>query len=298
MYNDLDKGFTPLNFLFPSLPLPSYRRRDAAHIKMRELFLSIMKQRRSSQNLDSSDMLSALMDSEYRDGQKMTDREVACLMIALLMAGQHTSSTTGTWCLSYLAANKSCKQKLLQEMKSVLGDDLSGDLDFNALKSMTYLDNCVRETLRLRPPIVTLMRKAIDTVRYNDYVIPEGDYICVSPALAQLDEKIWGPDVLEFNPDRFNEDNPYLENAMGHGACSSYLPFGAGRHRCIGEAFAYVQLKTIVATFVRMFDFEFEKDYFPELDYTTLIAMPVSPVKVSYTRRGKIMLNEVISKEE
>jgi sterol 14alpha-demethylase len=170
LYNDLDKGmfvesshwfkgFTPLNFLFPNLPLPSYRRRDQAHIQMRDLFLKIMKERRTANQVDSSDMLAALMDSEYRDGRKMTDREVACLMIALLMAGQHTSSTTGTWCLSYLAANPECKAKLLEELKEHLGKDLNEELDYSKLKSMTYLDNCIRETLRLKPPIITLMRK-------------------------------------------------------------------------------------------------------------------------------------------
>jgi sterol 14-demethylase len=103
LYTDLDKGFTALNFMFPYLPLPSYRNRDAAHIKMRNLFMDIMKERRNKNDMDNSDMLQALMDCEYRNGERLTDREAACLMIALLMAGQHTSSTTGTWCLSYLA---------------------------------------------------------------------------------------------------------------------------------------------------------------------------------------------------
>lgn len=110
LYYDLDKGFTPINFLFPWLPLPQFKRRDRAHIQMRELFLSIMKERRQNNDAENFDMIQALMDSEYRDGRKMTDREVACLMIALLMAGQHTSSTTGTWCLSYLAENPEIRQ--------------------------------------------------------------------------------------------------------------------------------------------------------------------------------------------
>lgn len=87
LYCDLDKGFTPLNFLFKWLPLESYRKRDEAHIKMRELFLRIMKDRRERGEMDNSDMMQSLMDCEYRDGRKMNDKEVACLMIALLMAG-------------------------------------------------------------------------------------------------------------------------------------------------------------------------------------------------------------------
>jgi sterol 14-demethylase len=159
LYCDLDKGFTPLNFLFPYLPLPSYRRRDEAHIKMRDLFLRIMKSRRSNEDMSNNDMLQALMDSEYRDGNKMTDREVACLMIALLMAGQHTSSTTGTWCLSYLADQPKLIERLIEEHKKVLGENMEEPLTYEAMREMPLLDNCIRETLRLRPPIITLIRK-------------------------------------------------------------------------------------------------------------------------------------------
>jgi len=295
LYCDLDKGFTPLNFLFPWLPLETYRKRDEAHVKMRDLFLSIMGKRREkearrqagevlddSDEEDNSDMMRSLMDSEYRDGRKMTDREVACLMIALLMAGQHTSSTTGTWCLSYLANHPEIRKQLWEEQKVVLGDE-SGPLDYDSLKRMTLLDNCVREALRLKPPIITIMRKVMEPVEYGDYVIPEGDYISVSPALAQLDEKVWGPDASEFNPHRFTSC-PHLTAALGHGACSSYLPFGAGRHRCIGEAFAFIQLKTVIATFIQIFA-DWEMNGMPKVDYTTLIVMPVKPVDVSFTVR-------------
>lgn len=312
LYCDLDKGFTPLNFLFPNLPLPSYRRRDEAHIKMRELFLRIMKNRRTTEDMTNNyDMMQALMDAEYQDGNKMTDREVACLMIALLMAGQHTSSTTGTWCLAYLAEKPELIKRLVEEQKKLLGDNFEQPLTYEALKEMTLLDNCVRETLRLRPPIITLIRKVMEPVQYKDYVIPAGNYVGVSPALSQIDSKVWGEDVAEFNPDRFDPNSPLYPatlKAVGHGAHSSYLPFGAGRHRCIGEAFAYVQLKTIIATFVRTFDFGFAPGFkFPERDYTTLIVMPVKPVQLQWTRRqvqsggsvdANVAVKNVLSAEE
>lgn len=180
----------------------------------------------------------------------------------------------------------SCRKALLAEQRQVLGDNYERPLDYDALKNMPLLDNCIRETLRLKPPIIVLMRKVMEDVRYKDYVIPEGDYICVSPALAQLDDQVWGEDAKNFNPYRFEDDNPTLPEAIGHGAFSSYLPFGAGRHRCIGEAFAYVQLKTIIATFVQMFDFEWPQGVsFPKTDFTTLVVMPIKPVSVEYTRR-------------
>jgi sterol 14-demethylase len=100
----MDKGFTPLNFLFPSLPLPSYRRRDRAHAKMSALFKSIIDERRTS-GKQYDDMMDVLMNSYYKDGRRMSEKEAGNLMIAMLMAGQHTSSTTTTWAVLYLAEN-------------------------------------------------------------------------------------------------------------------------------------------------------------------------------------------------
>ncbi len=105
LYEDLDRGFTPLNFLFNWLPLPSFINRDRAQLKMSNLFISIIKERRKSGNLNNVDMMQSLMDESYKNGKKLSDQEIAHLMIALLMAGQHTSSTTVTWFLLHLAAN-------------------------------------------------------------------------------------------------------------------------------------------------------------------------------------------------
>jgi cytochrome P450 len=128
----------------------------------------------------------------------------------------------------------------------------------------------------------------MEPIHYKGFTMDSGEYLCVSPAFSQLDSQIWGADANEFNPYRFLDGRPETTEAVGHGALSSYLPFGAGRHRCIGEAFAYVQLKTIMATFVQMFDWEFPPGKsFPVVDVTTMIAMPVKPVLVNYTRRTK-----------
>lgn len=136
----------------------------------------------------------------------------------------------------------------------------------------------------------------MEPIEYCGFQMDAGEFICVSPALAQLDQKIWGPDAADFNPYRFLDGRAETTNAIGHGALSSYLPFGAGRHRCIGEAFAYVQLKTIIATIVQIFDWKFpDGKVFPETDYTTLIAMPVKPVMVDYTR---LKLSEVTGSNE
>jgi sterol 14-demethylase len=316
LYHDLDQGFQPINFLFERLPLPSYWRRDAAHVKMRNIFMNIMENRREESRLENPDVLQALMDASYKNGTKLSDKEAAHLMIALLMAGQHTSSTTGTWAISYLAANPDIYTELEEEIAHELGglalnDPHARPLDFDSLKRMPLLDSIVRETLRMRPPILSIMRKVVRPLEYKGYVIPVDHYVCAAPAVSQLDEEAyeapeeWRPHrwldtegsagakmagILKAENDQSNAED-FGFGLVGGSARSHYLPFGAGRHRCIGEPFAYVQLKTILATFVREFSqlkFPEGSPGFPKRDFTSMIVMPTKPVTVEYVRRHPV----------
>jgi sterol 14alpha-demethylase len=103
LYSDLDGGFTPLNFMFPNLPLESYRKRDVAQRKMSEFYVDIIKRRRANPQEGAHDMIAALIDQKYRDGRPLRDHEIGHIMIALLMAGQHTSAATSTWSILHLA---------------------------------------------------------------------------------------------------------------------------------------------------------------------------------------------------
>ena len=136
LYSDLDNGFTPLNFMLPNVPFPANARRDAAQLKLSNLFVSIIKERRAHPEQvgaasppartmerptqralpsavagaggpaqEHEDMLNTLMNAHYKSGEPLKDHQVANLMIALLMAGQHTSSATLSWLWAQLTAH-------------------------------------------------------------------------------------------------------------------------------------------------------------------------------------------------
>lgn len=102
LYHDLDMGFRPINFLMPWAPLPHNRRRDSAHLKMQSVYMDLINARRragggkAAGNNDSDDkepdMISHLMTCVYKNGQVIPDKEIANMMITLLMGGQHSSS--------------------------------------------------------------------------------------------------------------------------------------------------------------------------------------------------------------
>ncbi|CAJ0643705.1 8718_t:CDS:2 [Entrophospora sp. SA101] len=298
IFHDLDGGFRPINFLFENLPTKANKLRDQAHIKMRSFFLDIMKSRRERGVTDGTDIMQYLTkDCVYKDGKKLSDEEAAHIMIAMLMAGQHTSSTTSAWAFLYLAQSPGLFEKLRQEQIRVLGS-LNAPLTFEALKEMTLHDNVVRETLRLRPPILTIIRKVIRDMKIpgTNYVIPKDYYIQAIPVVSACSDEFF-ENAQTFNPGRWEEfdksnlvkerNDDLVDYGFGvlHSASakSPFIPFGAGRHRCIGETFAYLQIKTIIAIFVRTFDLCLINKKFPDIDYTTMIAQPKNPI-IEYTR--------------
>ena len=175
-------------------------------------------------------MLHILMNSQYKDGSSMSDDNIAGLLIGVLFAGQHTSSITTTWTLLFLLKNRAYLQRVMDEQREVMGKH--SELTFDALREMKALEFAVRETLRVYPPLIHLMRMVKEPLRYKDYVIPPGHLVCVSSGMShQLDSTF--PDAKQWKPERWFE----FPDGVGVPPKYSFLGFGGGRHGCPGEQF-------------------------------------------------------------
>jgi sterol 14-demethylase len=169
-----------------------------------------------------------------------------------------------------------------------------------ALNKMDKLHRCVKEALRMYPPLLFVMRKVIKPFTYKDHYVPEGkcpyrrswrvcvcvvfsptvaiswfwfpsltacvpligDTLFVSPALSMRVEEVF-PNADQYNPERFVEEDKQTQKYR-------YLGFGAGRHGCMGENFAYLQIKTIWSVLLRNFDIELVGEL-PKPDYTAMV---------------------------
>ena len=267
LYHDLDMGFSPINFMLPWAPLPHNKRRDYAQKKMAKTYGEIIEARRKAgETKDSKDMISNLMTCVYKDGTPVPDMEIAHIMIALLMAGQHSSSSTSAWIMLRLATRPDITEELLEEQKTVLGAHLP-PLTYDDLQRLPLNSQVVKETLRLHAPIHTILRavKSPMHVEGTPYTIPTTHNLLAAPGVTSKisdyfpNPSLWEPHRWDpGNPAHVDEDDEKIDYGYGlvsKGAGSPYLPFGAGRHRCIGEQFAYVQLGAILATMVRHFKF-------------------------------------------
>lgn len=297
LYHDLDMGFQPINFMLPWAPLPHNRKRDAAHSKMRDIYFDIIEKRRQSGGEEGSDMIWNLMNCKYKDGRPIPDKEIAHMMITLLMAGQHTSSSASSWIVLHLASRPDITEELYEEQVQNLakGGHLP-PLQYEDLDKLPLLKNVVKETLRVHSSIHSVMRKVKKPmpVPGTDYVVKTDKVLLSSPLVTALSDEFF-TNGLEWNPHRWDgtdnkddEDNDAVETEISKGTRSPYLPFGAGRHRCIGEKFAYLNLSVIVATLVREFRFYTMdgKKHVPGTDYTSLFSRPVQPAMVKWEKRS------------
>lgn len=289
IYHDLDKGITPVSFFFPYAPTAAHAQRDRARVEMVEILSKVIKARREDPTANSetrTDLLQLFIEFAYKDDQtQLTDSQITGLLIALLFAGQHTSSITSTWTMFFLIFNQRCLAEVQQEQNAVLSKTNANiaavPLDFDNIGEMEYLQNCIKETLRMFPPLIMLMRMAMEDIetthRGQKFVIPKGDIVFTSPAVSgRL------PDVFEnpnaFEPERFAKPREEQKTPF------AYLGFGGGRHACLGQQFGLLQVKTIVSILVRNFKFEAVDRDFPEPDYTAMVVGPKNHLKVRYTK--------------
>jgi len=316
LYHDLDMGFTPINFMLPWAPLPQNRRRDRAQKKMADTYLSIIEQRRQEGEQEGGvreeDMIWNLMNCTYKNGEPISDREISHMMIALLMAGQHSSSSTISWIILRLASRPDIQEDLLQEQRDVLGTNEDGsmkDLTYDDLPRLPLHAQVVKETLRIHAPIHSILRavKQPMVVEGTPYVIPTTHSLLATPGVTARsgdhfnEPLLWEPHRWDETPtERYahlapahlkeaesEEKEDYGYGLVSKGAASPYLPFGAGRHRCIGEQFAYLQLQTIMGTVIRDFKFT-NTDGSKEVvgtDYSSLFSQPMRPAVVRWERR-------------
>jgi sterol 14-demethylase len=298
LYHQLDQGMQPLSVFAPHFPCKAHWQRDRARREMRRLFASIIANRRKryqeiaaqaesvgqdpQQALEAAkevDVLQVFMDSQYRDGSRLTDDEITGLLIAVLFAGQHTSTITGTWTGLLMLRKPELVTRVRAEQEQVLyDDDGCFKIDYDALLRLDVMHRCIKEALRMYPPLIFLMREVVIPRTYRDYVIPKGDIVVVSPPLAMRLPEVFA------DPDRYDPDRYAPPREEDKRVPFSHIGFGGGRHACMGEQFAYLQIKTIWSVILRDYDLE-PVGPLPLPDYSAMVVGPKPPCLVRWRRR-------------
>ena len=189
------------------------------------------------------DVVSLLLAARDEDNARLTPRQVRDHLLTLFVAGHETVANGLAWACYLLAQHPHVTARLLSELESTLGDQPPTLADLNRLP---YLEQVVKETLRLYPPATSLFRTARAAFEWGGYELPAGATIMYSPFLSHRVPEYF-PDPESFRPERFDPDASVAPPAY------AYIPFGGGPRSCVGAPFAMLELKTVLAMILQRF---------------------------------------------
>ncbi|MDV7082813.1 cytochrome P450 [Rhodococcus sp. IEGM 248] len=282
LYHELEQGTDPIAYVDAYAPIESFRRRDEARVQLVALVQEIMNGRIENppQGKEDRDMLDVLVSIKDEDGnERFTADEITGMFISMMFAGHHTTSGTAAWTLIELLRHPDYAKQVVAELDDLYSD--GSDISFGALRQIPKLEAVLKETLRLHPPLIILLRVARGEFEVGGYRIAENDLVAATPAISnRIAEDFPNPDT--FDPERYIDPNQ--EDIVNRW---TWIPFGAGRHRCVGAAFALMQLKAIFSILLQDWEFEMAQpsDTYRN-DHSKMVVQLQQPCTVRYRKRS------------
>jgi cytochrome P450 len=228
----------------PHVDLPGFAFHRFANAK-RELDRQIYEEiaRRRAAPDEGDDVMALLLETRDEAGDALSDVEVRDQVVSLIIAGFETTSSAVTWALYAMLKDRRIWEAARSESQRVLGD---APLQIDHLAKLAYIDRVTSEALRLYPSVFIGVRKVVEPVELFGHRIPSGRLVAYSPYVTHRIESIW-PDPERFDPDRWDEARPGHREPTPY----EYVPFGGGARRCIGQSFAILDLKVMLAELAR-----------------------------------------------
>jgi sterol 14alpha-demethylase len=274
-YHELERGTDAIAYVDPYADIDSFRLRDAAREKLVALVQDIIGRRKERGKVprEERDLLDVLISLD------MSADHITGIFISMMFAGHHTSSGTASWAMIELLRHPDVLAEVVSELDALYADGT--EVSFQALRSIPVLESALKETLRLHPPLVILMRLVREDFEVLGRTIPAGTMLAASPRVSNRIEEDF-PKAGDFDPGRYID--PRQEDLQNRW---TWIPFGAGRHRCVGNAFAMMQMKAIFSVVLRDFTFEAAQplDSYQD-DFTKMVIQLKQPCRVRYRRRA------------
>ncbi|PRQ53111.1 putative cytochrome P450 [Rosa chinensis] len=164
-------------------------------------------------------------------------------------AGHETTALLLTWTVMLLASNPSWQEKVRAEVKQVCNGETPS---VDHLSKLAMLNMVINESLRLYPPATVLPRMAFEDIKLGDLHIPKGLSVWIPVLAIHHSKELWGKDANEFDPERF---------ASKSFTPGRFIPFAAGPRNCIGQSFAIMEAKIILAMLISRFSFTISPSY-------------------------------------
>lgn len=279
VFYELEKGTDALAYVNPDLPLPVFRKRDRARKRLVELLTAVFERRQARGEGATRELFDILLTIRDEQGRpRYTIDQITGMFISMMFAGHHTTSGTAAWTLIEMLRNPATMKAVGTELDALFAE--GGDVSYQALREIPVLESAIKEALRLHPPLIILMRKVMHDFHFKGYTVPAGKLVAVSPAISNRMPEYF-PDPDRYDPARYGDGREEDRQAF------TWIPFGAGRHRCVGAAFAMMQLKAIFCVLLRDYEFELAQpaDSYRN-DHSKMVVQLAQPCRLRYRRRA------------
>ena len=195
------------------------------------LYEEIDRRRRDPDAESHDDILGLLLSARDDEDKPLTNRELRDELITILLAGHETTASSIGWAFERLLRTPPAYERLTAEVREGDSDD--------------YLEAVIKETLRVRPVVMEVFRAPTQPTELGGYLFEPGSHLAASILLVQLDPGLYPPDPHSFRPERFLDGAPEPY---------TWVPFGGGVRRCIGAAFAQLEMKVVISTILARVD--------------------------------------------
>ncbi|CAN1762429.1 Cytochrome P450 709B2 [Linum perenne] len=241
------------------IPTPSNIQMWRLDKKVRNSLGNIVKSRLDSDSTTYGDDLLGLLigSSSYNhkgDEKKLDLNEIIEECKTFFFAGHETTSNLLTWTIFLLSVHPDWQSRIREEVQTECVNGVIDNAD--TLSKLRLVNMVLMEALRLYSPITELIREASEDSKVGDVTIPKGACVLIPITKIHRSKEHWGDDANDFNPWRFRDG---IMKAVKHP--SAFLPFGLGARVCIGQNFAMMETKTVLAMVIKRFSFSLSSDY-------------------------------------
>jgi cytochrome P450 len=220
------------------VPRPGYQRALRQMDDYLYQLIALRREKLGELKDDPTDMLGGLIASGMSDGL------IRDQLLTMLIAGHDTSTALLAWALHLLTMHPNVQAQIQEEIDGVLGKQTPTLQEVNQLP---LLEQTIKETLRLYPPIHLGSRVAATDIEFKGYLLPAGTRVLYSIYLSHRHKAYW-PDPHRFDPTRFTPEKIRQQQPY------TYMPFGGGARNCIGTAFAQVEAKVVLTRILQNFE--------------------------------------------
>ncbi|XP_040833771.1 cytochrome P450 4A7-like isoform X2 [Ochotona curzoniae] len=239
----LDSGSVPAGRLMDRTCQLAHEHTDRV-IKLRKAHLQQEGELEKIRNKRRLDFLDILLFAKMEDGSSLSDEDLRAEVDTFMFEGHDTTASGISWIFYALATHPEHQQRCREEIQSILGDGAS--ISWDHLDKMPYTTMCIKEALRIYPPVPGVGRELTKPVTFPDgRSLPKGIVVALSIYGLHHNPKVW-PNPEVFDPSRFAPGSDRHSHA--------FLPFSGGSRNCIGKQFAMNELKVAVALTLLRFE--------------------------------------------